>query len=1169
MTFLNGLEDPLSEVTDALSDFGLEDEAESVEEATRIIQAAVAQNGVPTPRARFLIGPPADGTVPTDHVGWEEAITHAGHVLDGALQAAGLNPTGNAPIPLRLLGINPNQGGYGELAAAIINRQLGQEQKYDLPHHWVDSFYVEEGISRCWRAIVVLSKPLASQAPPVPGAGPLDFAQLAQNAFTDQAGDGWDMADLGDLGTFGRQVGQAINNPGQAAGQTSDSPDPDAIDQPNLPTDHAVQQTLPQGYLGQFARLCVARRFARSKFTLNERWFSGVVTAFEDLGLDANGFRSMRVTIRPRLWQLSLRRRYRMFKNKNAVEIVLQLLEEHGIYPREPADSAPNALRLAPGGRELFGPVGVPDALTAAVDKIASGLPFGVGEGVGKSINEVLQQPIEDWRPKREYCVQYGETDLEFIERLLAEEGLSYFFENRERRETLVICEDPRLAGKKVLTAGRLPLAAFAGANANPPTSPSESILSLVVTRVPVPSGVTLRDRSYVRPYDAVDLKAGESISLLSPSGVSSLTTAGGLAQMASQALGLATELAGTPGTEDYAGPEAQLFEYPARLAFPAKPDEPLPYEAYDGPPMAQLRLEAHRAQGLIARGTSDCATLAPGSNVRIDGMGFDVLHPAVQKPQRFLVTAVVHTGNVSPAPAGGTTGAPGIGYSNSFEAINVGVPYRPMPIAKPRIAGVQTAIVIDTKLGEDPSGNPGEVDVAPTEHAWRVRVRFPWERGDPRGGESENGSPWLRFATPFSGAGFGAMFVPRVGMEVVVGFDEGDPDRPYVLGAVYASAHAIGPGTRHASVAKPAAPDGERVPGRIDDPARRTESGLVSRSWPQDEVGEGVRGNRLRFEDTAGNERIRVYAQRDLAEEVGEDHVTSVLRDQENLVVGDQREVVGGDQTLLARYPSDPNDLGMLDWGRSVEIKIDEEVRIGGGGGASALMHDQVKGNDVSFVGPGGHLQKVMRNEHIQIEGEGSTEDRPARLLMITKDSDVTIEMDDRFEVTGDRKILAKGAHSIEAATIAVQTKGPADAGGRSEVTGGLTMDEKGVSLASSGSARFETNFFTAESTEDRVLVKAKTKIYIHDDQDNAILLDAETRTIVIQARTGMPVKFASEPSQITLTKDSITMASGPSEWTTSIAADGTLSEMKGPTATFEAKDEIHLNAPVVALGE
>src|SRR6185369_7096481 len=105
----------------------------------------------------------------------------------------------------------------------------------------------------------------------------------------------------------------------------------------------------------------------------------------------------------------------------------------------------------------------------------------------------LLEQDIDKWRPKREYCVQYGETDLELFERLLAEEGLAFFFECKERRETLVICEDPRLAGKKVLTAARLPLR-IVGVKTPPQPGGAyqltamEEAWDVAITRLPVSS---------------------------------------------------------------------------------------------------------------------------------------------------------------------------------------------------------------------------------------------------------------------------------------------------------------------------------------------------------------------------------------------------------------------------------------------------------------------------------------------------------------------------------------------------------------------------------------------------------------------------------------------------------------------------------------------------------
>ncbi len=1200
MGILDGLEDPLGEVSDALSDFGAEDEAGDLDAATRWIQSRIAAGGrLPVLRARFLIGPFKPNTVPIDQVDWADAIVQAGGLGEKLLQQAGA------------------QAGFAELGAAALEQELDRrfdiEKDHEQPLHWVESAVVDEALSQCWTATVTLAKPdLASAVAAQTGLNnpPQSLLDTITDAFT-SSDDAGGVYDPGDITTLLGTAFMAANRPDLLADRVWDTVHPDKLDLTRATTDHTavtgqpfIGKTLASDYLGAFARFSLARRFDDDHFTLNERWFSGRVTEVEDLGYDpARRVRRVRLTIRPHLAQLALRRRHRAFKHMNAVQIVRQLLTEHGIYVQASTkDATGTAARFVPGGRELFGPLGVPDAATAAIGKLSGIDPFGVGEKVSDAVNDVLEQPIEDWRPKREYCVQYGETDLEFAERLLAEEGLTYFFEHRERLETLVVCEDPRLAGKKVLTAGRLPLQGSTGA------SPvafnlSERAWSVSVARKPVPSGVTLRDRTYTRPYDPLDLKAGESLDLLSPGNLSSLTTLGGLEQMANQAVGLAGELTGAAGTEDYAGPEAQWFEWPGRFEYPVvdDPTDPFGYSMYEGPPMAQLRLEGFRAEGAIARGQSECATLAPGANARLQHGGFDVLHPPVQKPQRFLITRVRHFAGPAPAQPGQPPRAYEMSYQNRFEGINIALPYRPPPPPpKPRIRGVHTAIVVDVERGEDPTTSPAEVSVPEHHSAWRVRVRMPWERSgeafvagegdDVRGaGAAEEGSRWLRFAQPYTGAGFGWLTVPRAGMEVVIGYEGGDPDHPTVLGALYSDAYDRPTGARHASSAKPADP----ASGRIDFPARMQNAGFTSRAWPQAERGAGVRGNQVRFDDSAGDDeaghgRVEVFAQHDLAKEVGKktdeaklgDHVTTVLHDQLNTVGTDQTELVHGDQVLLARHPSESE----TDWGREVDVAGKETIEIGGGEKRPPeegdpeiperdAMFDEVTLDDTLEVKLGRTLH-VAGNETIEIGGAGATEEIPGRLLDVAKgNSKVTIEGDDEFVVTGSRRVKAAGSYTLLAKRIDMQTvtRGPGDGPGQGEPNGGLVIDESGASMTTKGDASVKTGAFTAESRAGRVLVKAATRITLHDGsgQGNRIVMDAAKKTIVFRTATGANLKLGIDAAGLEMSEGKIDLAASPSFWRVELGGLGTMSRIEGPSVRFEASDEIWLHAPSIYFGE
>jgi type VI secretion system secreted protein VgrG len=109
-------------------------------------------------------------------------------------------------------------------------------------------------------------------------------------------------------------------------------------------------------------------------------------------------------------------------------------------------------------------------------------------------------------------------------------------------------------------------------------------------------------------------------------------------------------------------------------------------------------------------------------------------------------------------------------------------------------------------------------------------KVQFPWER---EGKNDEIGSCWLRVATAWSGNGFGAQFIPRIGQEVVVSFIDGDPDKPLITGCVYNGANAL--------------------PYAL--PANQTQSGIKTHSE------QGF--NELRFDDKKDAELLAMQAQR------------------------------------------------------------------------------------------------------------------------------------------------------------------------------------------------------------------------------------------------------------------------------------------------------------------
>ncbi|AYQ38089.1 type IV secretion protein Rhs [Burkholderia aenigmatica] len=130
--------------------------------------------------------------------------------------------------------------------------------------------------------------------------------------------------------------------------------------------------------------------------------------------------------------------------------------------------------------------------------------------------------------------------------------------------------------------------------------------------------------------------------------------------------------------------------------------------------------------------------------------------------------------------------------YRNRFVAVPEGTPIVPPFRDRPTVHGVQTAIVV---------GEPGGRVSSTRDH--QVRIQFPWMRGTAplRGGLTDTASRsnpaghapgnhrsgiLARVAEQAAGPNFGHAFTPRVGTEVVIGFESGNIDSPVVLGQVY-----------------------------------------------------------------------------------------------------------------------------------------------------------------------------------------------------------------------------------------------------------------------------------------------------------------------------------------------------------------------------------------------
>jgi type VI secretion system secreted protein VgrG len=234
--------------------------------------------------------------------------------------------------------------------------------------------------------------------------------------------------------------------------------------------------------------------------------------------------------------------------------------------------------------------------------------------------------------------------------------------------------------------------------------------------------------------------------------------------------------------------------------------------------------------------------------------------HALAQLDEELILLRVEHDGyDPSALPSLESQSDALGGYSNVFECIPATLELRPTPFTpKPQTRGPQTAIVTG------PSGEEIHVD-----EFGRICVQFYW---DEKPAYDDTSSCWLRVAQSFAGPAWGAQFIPRVGMEVVVEFLEGNPDRPLVTGCVY---------------------NGTNSPP-YPLPDNKTQSGIKSSSSPG---GDG--SNELRFEDAAGSEEVFLHAQKDWTIGVENDKNQTIGHDESLDVGNDRKKHVKHDETI------------------------------------------------------------------------------------------------------------------------------------------------------------------------------------------------------------------------------------------------------------------------------
>lgn len=481
------------------------------------------------------------------------------------------------------------------------------------------------------------------------------------------------------------------------------------------------QQIQPEDLLGKSVTLTLARPGGKV------RYVNGIVTAFAGGRIVRNDYRHYRLTVSPALWVLGRTSDYKVFQNKSCVDIAKALLDAEKVD---------------------------------------------------------YQVKIQGSYSPREYCVQFGESNLDFLHRLFAEEGIFYYFVHQNGKHLMVIADHAQAYGD--CSQGKV--AFRAGADT---TSDTISEMSFGVHLTD--KKWTLRDYDFTAPKTPVE---GTSTTTLKPASSKSW----------------------------------EQFRYPGDSVKAAT------LNAH-----AKAQIEAVEAGFEVITGQSSCASFMPGHRFELSE------HPVSALVGKSYVLTEVRHHVVDTAFFTFRAAKQGDNEKpfcrNSFTAIpKTRVARGNLVAQKPIVRGPLTAVVVGPK-GEE----------IHTDKFGRIRIQFHWDRA---GKSNETSSCFVRVAQSLAGSGWGSVFIPRIGMEVVVQFLDGDPDQPLVTGTVY---------------------NGDNMPP-WSLPDNMTKSGLLTRS---SKGGQTANANELSFEDKKGSELIRFHAEKDFIREVENDDTLDVGHDQ------------------------------------------------------------------------------------------------------------------------------------------------------------------------------------------------------------------------------------------------------------------------------------------------
>ena len=578
--------------------------------------------------------------------------------------------------------------------------------------------------------------------------------------------------------------------------------------------------------------------------------FNGYVSRFVYGEVLADNLRSYRLTMVPWLWFLSKNNNHRIFQEMATKEIVTQVFKDLGFND---------------------------------FDFKATGNP-----------------------KKREYCLQHNESDFNFVSRLLEEDGIAYYFEQKKGSHIMHIVD----AANAYQVCAETDLTYSKGNQPNTQLTRWEHVYDFRKGKW------SLNDYDYANPTKL--------------------------------------QLQTTASTSKFANVKNyEHYEY-------------TPYHDFSGiKDLTVKRIESEETPLNIIEASSDCSSFYAGGKFKLSK------HAIKAEQGSYIITVIRHKVSDRSYLAGANEGESK--YENDIVCIPDDVHYRPpLTHVKPWMQGPQSATVVG------PAGEEIYVD-----KEGRIKVQFHWDR---EGKDDENSSCYIRVMQPWAGAGWGTSFIPRIGMEVVVNFFDGDPDRPIISGAVY---------------------NGDNKPP-FDS---KTQSGIRTRS---SKGGSNATSNEFRFDDNKGAEQIYVHAEKNLDTEVENDETLKVDNDRIKIIKHDENSTINNDRNKTVDN-NQSETIGAdktIDVGKSHTENIGENKTESIGKNSSLDVGDNstasVKNNMSIDVGK--NFNEDVGKSYTLNAGDQITLKSGSASITMKKNGDITIK-GKNINIKGSGNVIIKGS--------------------------------------------------------------------------------------------------------------------------------------------------------------